>query len=111
MLNISASVVTGSNFSYVFRGIFSCFTICSVEITDGTFIASNESHSSSYKFQSLHEGLLFSRIRCVLTPEVGFGGLEDACWPLVPNFAGSYPAEAVEFFGAKKSPARPPEGK
>jgi hypothetical protein len=25
----------------------------------------------------------------------GFGGLEDACWPLVPKFAGSNPAEAV----------------
>jgi hypothetical protein len=28
----------------------------------------------------------------------GFGGLEDACWPLVPKFAGSNPAEAVGFF-------------
>jgi hypothetical protein len=36
----------------------------------------------------------------------GFGGLEDACWPLVPKFAGSFPAEAVAFFRAKKSPAR-----
>ena len=25
----------------------------------------------------------------------GFGGLEVACWPLVPKFAGSNPAEAV----------------
>jgi hypothetical protein len=24
----------------------------------------------------------------------GFGGLEVACWPLVPKFAGSHPAEA-----------------
>jgi hypothetical protein len=31
----------------------------------------------------------------------GFGGLEDACWPLVPKFAGSNPAEAVGFFRAK----------
>jgi hypothetical protein len=29
----------------------------------------------------------------------GFGGLEVACWPLVPKFAGSNPAEAVGFFG------------
>jgi hypothetical protein len=41
-----------------------------------------------------------------------FGGLEDACWPLEPKFAGSNPAEAVGFFRAKKSPARlPSEGK
>ena len=31
----------------------------------------------------------------------GFGGLEVACWPLVPTFAGSNPAEAVGFFGRK----------
>ena len=42
----------------------------------------------------------------------GFGGLEAACWPLVPKFAGSNPAEAVGFFGRKKSSARlPSEGK
>jgi hypothetical protein len=34
----------------------------------------------------------------------GFGGLGVACRPLVPKFAGSNPAEAVGFFGAKKSP-------
>jgi hypothetical protein len=42
----------------------------------------------------------------------GFGGLEVACWPLVPKFAGSNPAEAVGFFGRKNSSARlPSEGK
>ena len=42
----------------------------------------------------------------------GFGGLEVACWPLVPKFTGSNPAEAVGFFRAKKSSARlPSEGK
>ena len=30
-----------------------------------------------------------------------FGGLGVACWPLVPNFAGSNPAEAVGFLGRK----------
>ena len=41
----------------------------------------------------------------------GFGGLRVACWPLVPKFAGSNPAEAVGFFRAKKSSARlPSEG-
>ena len=28
-----------------------------------------------------------------------------ACWPLVPKIAGSIPAEAVGFFGQKKSTA------
>jgi len=42
----------------------------------------------------------------------GFGGLAVACWPLVPKFAGSNPAEAVGFLGRKKSSARlPSEGK
>jgi len=31
----------------------------------------------------------------------GFGGLEVACWPLVPKIAGSKPAEAVGFLGRK----------
>ena len=33
--------------------------------------------------------------------ENGFGGLGVACWPLVPKFAGSNPAEAVGFLGRK----------
>jgi hypothetical protein len=28
-----------------------------------------------------------------------FGGLEVACWPLIPKFVGSRPAEAVGFLG------------
>ena len=31
----------------------------------------------------------------------GFGGLGVACWPSVPKFAGSNPAEAVGFLGQK----------
>ena len=43
---------------------------------------------------------------------IDFGGLEVACWPLVPKFAGSNPAEAVGFLRVKKSSARlPSEGK
>ena len=38
----------------------------------------------------------------------GFGGLGVVCWPLVPKFAGSNPAKAVGFLGAKKSSARLP---
>jgi hypothetical protein len=30
-----------------------------------------------------------------------FVGLEVKCWPLIPKFAGSNPAEAVRFFGRK----------
>ena len=37
----------------------------------------------------------------VLSPRCGFGGLGVACWPLVPKFAGSNPAEAVGFLGRK----------
>jgi len=36
-----------------------------------------------------------------VTEESGFGGLGVACWPLVPKFAGSNPAEAVGFLGRK----------
>ena len=47
----------------------------------------------------------------VTTVHSGCGGLEVACWPLVPKFADSDPAEAVGFFRAKKSSARlPSEG-
>ena len=42
--------------------------------------------------------------------ELNFGGLGVACWPLVPNFAGSNPAEAVGFFRAKKIVSTPSFG-
>ena len=31
----------------------------------------------------------------------GFGGLGVVCWPVVPKFAGSNPAEAVGFLGRR----------
>ena len=40
----------------------------------------------------------------------GFGGLEVACWPLEPKFAGSNPAEAVGFFRLKKILSTPSFG-
>ena len=52
---------------------------------------------------------------CIFVPSIfpsvtcfgsDFGGLEVACWPLVPKFAGSNSAKAVGFFRAKKSSAR-----
>jgi hypothetical protein len=36
-----------------------------------------------------------------ITLHSGFGGLEVACWPLVPKFAGLHPAKAVGFLGQK----------
>ena len=48
----------------------------------------------------------------LITDRSSFDGLEVACWHLVPKFSGSNSAEAVGFFGAKKSSARlPSEGK
>ena len=35
------------------------------------------------------------------THTIDFGGLGVACWPLVPKFAGSDPAEAIGFLGRK----------
>ena len=34
----------------------------------------------------------------------GFGGAEVACWPLIPKFTGSNPAEAVGFLQGDKNP-------
>ena len=34
----------------------------------------------------------------------GSGGAEVACWPLIPKFAGSNPAEAVGFLRDDKNP-------
>jgi hypothetical protein len=45
-----------------------------------------------------------------LTTHNGFGGLKDACWPLVPKFACSNPAEAFGLFRAKKIPSTPSFG-
>ena len=41
---------------------------------------------------------------------VGFGGLGVACWPLVPKFAGSNPAEAAGFFKGEKILSTPSFG-
>ena len=59
--------------------------------------------------QRYEMGTFQIQVRCSTS---GFGGLEVACWPLVPKFTGSNPAKAVGFFRAKKSSARlPSEGK
>jgi len=36
---------------------------------------------------------------CIMMHGSVFRGLEVACWPLVHNFTGSHPAEAVGFLG------------
>jgi len=48
------------------------------------------------------------RGRSITESDSGFGGLDVACWPLVPKFAGSHPAEAFGLLGRKKSSASPP---
>jgi hypothetical protein len=40
-----------------------------------------------------------------------FGGLEVACWPLEPKFAGSNPTESVDFSGEKKILSTPSFGR
>jgi hypothetical protein len=56
-------------------------------------------------------GWFCQNVRNCLPPDAsGFGGLEVACWPLVPKFASSNPAEAVRFFRAKKILSTPSFG-
>ena len=59
-------------------------------------------YTASLNSPPQHETLLLWR---------GFGGLEVACWPLVPKFAGSNPVEAVGFFRAKKILGTPSFGR
>ena len=74
------------------------------------------SHNIVKQLQRVFIGLLHvlkSHISVCILKISGFGGAEVACWPLIPKFAGSNPAEAVGFLkGDKKSSARlPSEGK
>ena len=68
--------------------------------------------TDTFLFISHTTNVLLFKFCCNIFIGTGFGGLEVACWPLVPKFAGSNPAEAVGFLRAKKSSARlPSEGK
>ena len=70
--------------------------------------------SKSYQFSNDVEFKLAEFLQLIgnIKRTIGFSGLEVTCWPLVPKFAGSNPAEAVGFLRAKKSSARlPSEGK
>jgi len=49
--------------------------------------------------------VIFMLKHSVKLRHVGFGDLGVACWPLVPKFAGSNPAEAVGFLGRKNQHA------
>jgi hypothetical protein len=51
-----------------------------------------------------------ARLQIIIIIISGFGGLEIACWPLVPKFAGPNPAEAVGFLKAKKTLSTPSFG-
>ena len=68
------------------------------------------SRYTDYAIPALHTTTLTTTIIIIIiiiiSRNIGFGGLEVACWSLVPRFAGSNPAEAVGFLRAKKSSAR-----
>ena len=68
---------------------------------------------SLYVFQALNAHLQEDTLyTCSTWYCRSFSGLGVACWPLVPKFMGSNPAEAVGFLRAKKSSAHlPSEGK
>jgi len=51
-----------------------------------------------------HINIELSCILMLLYCGYHFGGLGVACWPLVPKFAGSNPAEAVGFLKGEKNP-------
>ena len=55
------------------------------------------------RLQSItYQGTAFSTVSVISKLKLGsFGGLGVACWPLVPKFAGSNPAEAVGFLRQK----------
>jgi hypothetical protein len=54
----------------------------------------------TYLFFSYATDIIFFTL--LLTSHIGgFGGLEEACWPSVPKFAGLNPAEAVGFLRRK----------
>ena len=53
---------------------------------------------SQNKIRDFHIGNYFL---CLSRKSIGFGGLGVACWPLVPKFACSNPAETVGFLGRK----------
>ena len=46
-----------------------------------------------------------------MVDDSGFGGLEVACWPLVPKFAGSNPGRSRRIFQGEKILSTPSFGR
>jgi len=65
----------------------------SVKVSNAPIPTNRSRPHSSSKPNSIYEMTECNVHNC------GFGGLEVACWPLVPKFAGSHPAKAVGFLG------------
>ena len=79
-----------------------------------TFTFTQPASRSKRGTSDVNYGIFYERLasRTIFLEYPDFRGLGVACWPLVPKFAGSNPAEAVGFLRAKKSSARlPSEGK
>ena len=57
--------------------------------------------SARHSWRSVRDYELLAVIRLTQHTISGFGGIGIACWPLVPKFVGSNPAEAVGFLGRK----------
>jgi hypothetical protein len=71
-------------------------------VTDKSYV--NKLLSSVYKNMLEVKGTAVTQMpnnELLIKDSSGFGGLEVACWPLVPKVTGSNPAEAVGFFGRK----------
>jgi len=62
----------------------------------------NPANRQSTKKQNMYQLLCVCVYIYIYIYISGFGGLDVACWPLVPKFAGSNPAEAVGFLRTKK---------
>ena len=68
------------------------------------------SHSQSFVLSVFQSGTSHPSAVCATGHSVfqflhsGFGGLEVECWPLVPKFAGSNPAEAHGLLRVNKNP-------
>ena len=67
-------------------------------------MTSDTTSGSPSPIRNLARGRILTPNPSVWWVQSGFGGLEVACWPLVPKFAGSNPAEAVGFLRANKNP-------
>ena len=66
-------------------------------------------HARTHIRQICHATLYGLRSQWFTTSD--FAGLEVACWPFVPKFKGSSPAEAVGFLRAKKILSTPSFGR